>query len=147
MPVVRVYVPVSRADLAALADGGALSAGPGTTRPAYAVTSELARLEPSADSEDLEYTAFVDAVAAASAVRERPRDRRVVASADANVSAVAPAQPGPVSRVALTEALPLGRVASFHIDEAEGVADGAGVEDLLWYDVTELADVRSLLDG
>jgi hypothetical protein len=42
--------------------------------------------------------------------------------------------------------LPLSRVASFHIDDESAVDDeDEEADELLWYDVTELDDVRSFL--
>lgn len=144
MPVVRVYVPLGRAGLEELARTGALTAGPGSPRAAYAVTSRLERVAPGLDVEDLEYAAFSDAVAAAARLRAAPSDRRVVASADADASWVAPREGAPVSKVVLTAAVPLARVASFHIDdEVTGGVEEEEADELLWYDVTELDDVRS----
>ncbi|EWT00822.1 hypothetical protein N865_13385 [Intrasporangium oryzae NRRL B-24470] len=144
MPVVRVYVPLGRPDLEELGTAGALPAGPGTPRVAYAVTRGLEASAPGLDVEDLEYAAFSDAVAAAGALRSAPGDRRVVAAADADASWVAPRDGRTVSMVALTVPLPLARVASFHIDDAvsAGAVDDEA-DELLWYDVTELDDVRA----
>jgi len=145
MPVVRVYVPLGREDLEQLAAAGSLAAGPGTPRQAYAVTPGLERAGPGLDVEDLEYAAFSDAVAAAGALRAAPIDRRVVASADADPAWVAPREGSPVSEVLVTAPIPLSRVASFHVDDdlAGGVDEDA--DELLWYDVTELDDVRGFL--
>ena len=143
MPVVRVYVPLGRAGLEELATAGALAAGPGTARTAYAVTSGLEQAAPGLDVEDLEYAAFSDAVEAAAGLRSVRSDRRVVAAADADATWVAPRDGAPVSKVVLTAPLPLSRVASFHVDdEAAGDVDEEA-DELLWYDVTELDDVRS----
>ncbi|MGO4662132.1 hypothetical protein AB4Z14_09705 [Terrabacter sp. 2TAF16] len=143
MPVVRVYVPLGRAGLEELATAGALAAGPGTPRTAYAVTSGLEQAAPGLDVEDLEYAAFSDAVEAAAGLRSVRSDRRVVASADADATWVSPRDGAPVSKVVLTAPLPLSRVASFHIDdEVTGDVDEEA-DELLWYDVTELDDVRS----
>jgi hypothetical protein len=144
MPVVRVYVPVGRTELDELATTGTLPAGPGAPREAYAVTPGLEEAAPGLDMEDLEYAAFSDAVAAASAARSAVGQRRVVAAADADAGWVAPRGGNPVSRVVLTAPLPLSRVASFHIDE-EGAGSDDEADELLWYDVTELDDVRSLV--
>ena len=144
MPVVRVYVPVGRADLDELAGSGRLPAGPGAPRSAYAVTPGLEQAAPGLDVEDLEYAAFSDAVAAAAAARSVVGHRRAVAAADADPSWVAPSGGEPVSRVALTSPLPLSRVASFHIDE-EGAGPDDEADERLWYDVTELDDVRTLV--
>ena len=143
MPVVRVYVPLGRAGLEELATAGALAAGPGTPRTAYAVTSGLEQAAPGLDVEDLEYAAFSDAVDAAAALRSRRSDRRVVAAADADLSWVSPRDGKPVSKVVLTSPVPLSRVASFHVDDEVTGAVDEEADELLWYDVTELDDVRS----
>ena len=144
MPVVRVYLPVGRADLDELATTGGLPAGPGTPRTAYAVTPGLIESAPGLDAEDLEYAAFSDAVSAAAAARTAAGHRRVVAAADADATWVAPRSGGLVSTVALTARIPLSRVASFHIDDEDAGPDDEA-DELLWYDVTELDDVRSLV--
>lgn len=147
MPVVRVYVPLGRQGLEELAVAGSLPAGPGTPRQAYAVTPGLAKSAPGLDLEDLEYAAFSDAVDAAGALRAAPADRRVVVSADADPGWVAPREGSPVSKVVLTAPVPLSRVASFHVDDdvAPGVDEDA--DELLWYDVTEIDDVRAFFDA
>lgn len=143
MPVVRVYVPLGRAGLGELATSGSLAAGPGSPRTAYAVTPALEEAGPGLDVEDLEYAAFSDAVEAAAGLRSGPSDRRVVAAADADPTWVAPRQGGPVSSVVLTAPVPLARVASFHVDDQVTVGVDEEADELLWYDVTELDDVRS----
>ena len=163
MPVVRVYLPVGPVDLAELAERGSLSsapaapatpATPSTPRVAYAVTPELVRVMPGHDVEDLEYAAFSDAVAAAGAARHpagEPAHRRVVIAADVDPEWLAAGKPksptDSICAVELTEPVPLARVASFHIDERAGSAHGAAAavasaDALLWYDATELDEVR-----
>lgn len=146
MPVVRVYLPAGGEVVRALAESGGIEAGPDQPLRAFAVTAELRAHAPGLDDEALEYSAFTEAAAAAEECRERPHDRRVVIAADADRTAVEAAD-GPVSAVRLVAFVPLSRVASFHIDE-EGAASRSksapnGVDSLLWYDVTELAEVRS----
>ncbi|GAB3877151.1 DUF6912 family protein [Terrabacter terrigena] len=143
MPVVRVYVPLGRSGLEELSSEGSLAAGPGNPRVAYAVTSGLEQSAPGLDVEDLEYAAFSDAVEAAGALRSAPRDRRVVASADADPGSVAPRDGRPVSRVVLIAPVPLSRVASFHVDDEVTAGVDEEADELLWYDVTELDDVRA----
>ena len=150
MSVVRVYVPLGRSDLVALDDGGSLPAGPARPRGVFAVTAELERSAPGLDLEDLEYAAFSDAVVAASRAREVAGDRRVVAAADVDPSWVAAANSTSdaesVSAMVLSSPLPLARVASFHLDEegpSSASADSTGeADELLWYDATELDEVR-----
>jgi hypothetical protein len=146
MPVVRVYVPLGRDGLEELVSAGALAAGPGTPRPAYAVTPGLERAAPGLDVEDLEYAAFSDAVEAAGGLRAAPADRRVVASADADAAWVAPREGNPVTKVVLTATVPLSRVASFHVDDEVTAGVDEEADELLWYDVTELDDVRAFFD-
>jgi hypothetical protein len=143
MPVVRVYVPLGRAGLEELATVGSLAAGPGTPRIAYAVTPGLEQAAPGLDVEDLEYAAFSDAVDAAAGLRSVRSDRRVVAAADADPAWVSPRDGAPVSKVVLTAPMPLARVASFHVDDEVTSAVEEEADELLWYDVTELDDVRS----
>lgn len=151
MPVVRIYLPLGRADLDELAASGALAASPTRPRPAHAVTPALEQSAPGLDVEDLEYAAFSDAVTAARGARTAPGDRRIVAAADADPSWLAATTAGgqgnsPTS-MALTDPLPVARVASIHIDEHNGVVEGteaADADELLWYDVTELDEVRGL---
>jgi hypothetical protein len=146
MAVVRVYVPLARGDLEELASSGSLPAGPGAAVSAYAVTSALRSRAPGLDVEDLEYAAFSDAVVAAGGVRTSPRHRRVVAAADADPSWLVQGVGEPASSVVLVAPLPLSRVASFHIDDESAVDDpDEEADELLWYDVTELDDVRSFL--
>ena len=144
MPVVRVYVPLGRSGLEELSSDGSLSAGPGNPRVAYAVTSGLERSAPGLDVEDLEYAAFSDAVeAGAGARRPAPRARRGGAPAAAAPGSVAPRAARPVSRVVLTAPVPLSRVASFHVDDEVTGGVDEEADELLWYDVTELDDVRA----
>ena len=145
MPVIRVYVPIGRRDLDNLAERGALDGDPSRPRDAFAVTDDLRSRTGGLDLEDLEYAAFSDAVAASDAARSEPGDRRVVASADADPAWVLDGDGTPVSRVRLVASVPMSRVASFHVDEAAGAATEVEADDLLWYDATELDEVRALL--
>ena len=72
------------------------------------------------------------------------RKRRVIGSADVDAATVVhPSRPDVASRVEISAPLARRRFVSFHVDEEPGATD---VADLLWYDVTELAAVRALLD-
>jgi hypothetical protein len=149
MPVTRVYVPIGRRELEQLSEQGFLVAD--ATRPlaAFAVTDALAAGAPGLDVENLEYAAFSDAVKHADSVRTESTDRRVVAAADADPDWVTAGDGAPASAVGLVAPVPVSRIASFHVDENVGVAPGGSpgddADELLWYDVTELEDVRSLL--
>ena len=106
------------------------------------MTAGLAQAAPGEDAEDLEYTAFCDAVDAAALVRATG-DRRVVLSADADPGWVVERGGSPATKVLVTAAVPRARVAAFHVDEERGAPEDA--DELLWYDVTELDEVRRLL--
>ena len=146
MSQTRVYLPLSGEGVRALARDRVLPAPP---LDAFAVTSRVERALPAGDEEEWEYAALCEAVDAATALRATPADRRVVAAADVDsewVSDLSPAAPAPgdgdaLAAVRVTEQVSLRQVVSFHIDEEPG-ADGA--DDLLWYDVTELAEVARL---
>ena len=147
MPVVRVYLPAGPADLAELAERGSLPATPVSTRVVFAVTPELERSTPGPDVEDLEYAAFSDAVVAAGAAARGAGDRRVVIAADVDPDWLVANEPQPrdsVCAVTLAVAVPRARVASFHIDERPVSEAGstADADTLLWYDATELEQVR-----
>ncbi len=146
MAVVRVYVPLGRTALEALAAAGSLPAGPGAPISAYAVTSALRSGAPGLDVEDLEYAAFSDAVAAAAGCASRRitvGSSRLPTPTRRGSCRESPTRP-PVS--CSSHPLPLSRVASFHVDD-ESAVDSVDEEadELLWYDVTELDDVRSFL--
>lgn len=133
MPVARVYLPATPADLDALARSGVLS-GP---RDGFGVGP--------GGSEDAEHAAWVRAAEAAGGMAgagEPPR-RRIIVSADVDVALVEP-PPGPAaSAVSVAAPIPVRRIVTFHVDEAVG----SSIADLLWYDVTELDAVRHLLAG
>jgi hypothetical protein len=143
MPAVRVYVPLGRAGLLALAADRVLEPMAGQPLVAYAVTPGLEAAHPGEGVEELEYLAFCDAAAAARALRESPTDRRVVVSADADADWLSD-HDGGTAAVALATAVPLARIASLHVDDEGALAAGDDSPDeLLWYDATELGDVRS----
>ena len=56
---------------------------------------------------------------------------------------VHPTSPDVPSRVEVAAPVERRRIVSFHVDEVAGSTEPT---DLLWYDVTELADVRALVD-
>ena len=139
MPLTRVYLPLTAADLDALMDG--LDLGPEPIA-AHAVTPALGRPGIGTDEEELEHLAWVAATEEADALREDD-ERRVVASADVDAGVVSvPTGAEVPSRVELLARLPRSRIVSFHVDEHPG---DTGTADLLWYDVTELGAVVDLL--
>jgi hypothetical protein len=144
MPAVRVYVPLARRDLLALAQERALRSGGGGHVVAYAVTPGLEAAHPAEGAEELEYLAFCDAAAAASRLRESPAHRRVVVSADADPDWLEDAEGG-TAAVSLIADLPLSRIASIHVDDTAALEAGdESADEMLWYDATELDEVRTL---
>ncbi|GAA4408467.1 hypothetical protein GCM10023168_25910 [Fodinibacter luteus] len=140
MPLARVYLPLTSADLAALADGEPLGPAP---LDAHAVTPALGRPGLVTDEEELEHAAWVAATLEAVGLTEGGIRRRVVAAADVDASTVLhPTSPDVPSRVRLSAPVDRRRVVSFHVDEEPGASEPT---DLLWYDVTELAQVRALV--
>lgn len=142
MTQTRIYLPLNSASLRGLATSRTIGSPP---LAAFAVTDRLERAQPAGDEEAWEFVALCDAVEAASILRVEPMDRRVVAAADVDPAWVGP-RPGEhtevLSSVEVSAAVPLERIASFHLDENAGAE---GTKDLLWYDATELDEVVRLL--
>ena len=137
MPLTRVYLPLTPADLEALAGEGLVA----VPLRAHAVTPAVGSPGLTTDVEELEHLAWVAATEEAGATAA-PGTRRVVAAADVEAEAVShPTAADVPSRVEVTEPLRRRQVVSFHVDEEPGAT---GTADLLWYDVTELDDVRAL---
>ncbi|MGL4744930.1 MAG: DUF6912 family protein [Dermatophilaceae bacterium] len=139
MPVTRVYLPIGRDAVDALASGRPLRC----PHPAHAVTEAVGRPGLVVDEEELEHLAWQAAVEHAAAFTADGVRRRVVAAADIDGGVVIPAA-GPPSQVEVTAPVERSRVVSFHIDERPGAT---GSSDLLWFDVTEVDAVRALLDA
>lgn len=159
----RVYLPATLPLLAALERTGRWD---GT--PAHAVTPALREHYTEGDLEELEYAALLDAAEASlrllAADPAAPR-RRVVLAAEVADTAVRPdASQGTASAAVLTGPLDRSAVVSVHVDDDSAVDDvaaaaealpaadagdddaaftvsGAEGHDLLWYDVTEIADL------
>lgn len=154
MTLVRAYLPLRRADVAALLDRQVVSAprqgmappertgpdGPGGNR---------ARSR-DAEREDAEYEALQ--AAARVALRDRaPGDRVVIAAVDLSPRDV---QRGAGAAITVTGQVPLRRIVAFHLDTGDQDVDSrpwAGPTgdpiDLLWYDVTEVEQVAALVGG
>ena len=145
MPVARTYLPLSPTDLQALADDRELAAG------AVGVA-----VGPGA-GEEAEYAAWLAAAELAADRVARTEDsaigsasaggssevvmRRVIASADLDVAGLVPPVSAAPTAITVSGAVPLKRIVSFHVDERVG----SGVEDLLWFDVSELDEVLALV--
>ncbi|HYN65675.1 MAG TPA: hypothetical protein VES93_02225 [Ornithinibacter sp.] len=140
MPLTRVYLPLTPADLEDLDEGRAIGPAP---RTAHAVTPALGKPGLVTDEEELEHAAWVAATEEAVGPAGAAPRRRVVAAADVDAACVVhPTSPDVPSRVEVSVPVERRRVVSFHVDEEPGSTEPT---DLLWYDVTELADVRALL--
>lgn len=136
MPLVRVYVPLDPTTLATLRQSGELGPAPVSGHAALAPST---RPGIGNDDEEREYAAW-SAAAHDAADRAPDGGRRVIASADVDAAVVQRGAPDETA-VELDSVVALPRIASFHIDEEPG----GEVSDLLWYDVTELDDVVTLL--
>lgn len=161
MARIRVYLPVTGADLAALARERVLPA----PRAACAVTRALEQSQRGAEEEELEYLALQHAAQQAVPDAADAGEQVVVAAADVAPEEVngidTPAGQLPAGRVAcsvtVTGQVPLARIASFHVGDDVAVAPPASsggeepqeVEEieLSWYDVTELAVLVGLVAG
>lgn len=150
--VVRVYLPATIDDLAALVSSGELP----VRALAHAVTAAVRADDPEADLDDWEFQAFCDAAASSlSLLDSSVPARRVVVSADVDEDQVldAPRTDSadlPLSAVQVVGAVSVSAVAAVHVDgrEAEvavaATLDGAGtsvLDDvaLEWYAPDEVA--------
>ena len=139
MPLTRVYLALTAADLEDLAAGRDVGPAP---LAAHGVTPALGTPGLVTDEEELEHLAWV--AATEEALGRAAGGRRVVAAADVDAALVTvPRGTQQPSRVEVGSTVPRGRVVSFHVDEAAG---DTGTADLLWFDVTELGEVRALLE-
>ena len=119
----RVYIPLDRRALEALARSGTVPPGRG-----YAVTAALATVSGTDDDELLEYAALT---LAASNSRVLPI---VVVAADVtSVQSEDAASPG---EVVVGDPVPLSAVASFHV--------GDDAAELAWYATQELDEVLAV---
>ena len=139
MTQTRIYLPLDAAGVRRLAAGREVA---GTPVAAFAVTERLERMLPSGDEEEWEYAALTEAFEVADERRDSSPAKRVVLAADVDPSWVTSRAGTQLCAVQLSQPLPLSRVVSFHVDESAG---DEGMDDLLWYDVTELDEVLRLL--
>lgn len=149
--VMRIYLPASAADLAS--ESGI------SARPAHAVTPALRQANPGEAEEDLEVPAFLaaaDASLAMLAATDVPV--RVVLAAD--VSTASPTQGEYLTEVSAPD-VPWSAVVSIHVDDPDDgdaaalvstavggddeAIDAAAELDLLWFDISERAQLRALL--
>jgi hypothetical protein len=137
----RVYLPLTAEAVRRLASERQLAPAP---VDAYAVTPRLERSFAAGErEEELEYAAIVEAFEAAGLANGLVPAKRVVAAADVESDTVEPdSDRDGLGAVRVSAEVPLSRVVSFHVDEDAG---DDGMDDVLWYDVTELDEVLRLL--
>lgn len=141
MTQTRIYLPLNADGLRRLAADREVSGTRGGGLRAFAVTEQVERAQPLGDEEEWEYAALTEACDAASSLRGGAPTKRVVAAADVDPTWVVSGT-GAAAAVLISSPVPLSKVVSFHIDETAG---DEGLEDLLWYDATELDEVLRLL--
>ncbi len=144
----RVFVPSTLPALAEALRAGQV--GPGTV-PGFAVTPALREAYASGDDEELEYAALTEAARASlRMLAEDPAapPRRVVLAAEIPAEQVKlDARDHEPARVLVTAAVPLTRLASGHVDDAEATADvRAAVGALPAADAGD-EDARFAVDG
>ena len=140
MTQTRIYLPLLPDAVRRLAAERQIGPAPVA---AFGVTERLERADPTGVEEEWEYAALTEAVDAAAALQGTSVTKRVVASADVDPASVSTdGGRGGLGAVTVSAAVPLSRIVSFHVDETAG---DQGMEDLLWYDATELDEVLRLL--
>ena len=142
----RVYLPLTLNDLAALDSTGELPAG----WSAFAVTPALREWYASGDAEELEYAALTDA--AEESLRRLAADlsaprRRVVVAADIDDTAVRPMRDRHVAAVEISTAVRRHDLASVHVDDTKAALDIALAADSIAAADAGDEDARFIIDG
>ena len=140
MTQTRIYVPLTPDDVRRLAAERQIGPAPVA---AFSVTERVERADATGLEEEWEYAALTEAVDAAAELQGTSVAKRVVAAADVDPGSVSTdgARDG-LGAVTVSAAVPLARIVSFHVDETAG---DQVMDDLLWYDATELDEVLRLL--
>jgi hypothetical protein len=140
MTQTRIYVPLLPDAVRRLAAEREIGPAPVA---AFGVTERIERAHPTGLEEEWEYAALTEAAEAAALLQGTTVAKRVVAAADVDPGVVSSdGTRESLAAVTVSGAVPLRQVVSFHVDEEAG---DQGMEDLLWYDATELAEVLRLL--
>ena len=148
MNLIRIYIPLNATGLRSLRADRVVA---GVPFVAHAVTDAIRVSAPTAGQDGWEYSALSDAALRSAALLDAGEKHRIVAAADVAPEVVGTAAPGDAidtvdfiddSAVLILEAVPLNRIASFHVDDDEASED----DELLWYDVTELPVILTLLE-
>ena len=128
----RVFLPSTLPALAQALQAGQVGPGP---VPGFAVTPSLREAYASGDEEELEYVAMTEAARAS--LRMLAQDpaappRRVVLAVEIPAEQVKlDARDKEPARVLISEAVPVERLASAHVDDAEAGADVRAAVDAL----------------
>jgi len=141
MTQTRIYLPLDAAGVRRLAREREVGGARGGGLRAFAVTEQVERDHPLGDEEEWEYAALSEACDAASSLRGGTGAKRVIVAADVDPAWVT-AGTGSAAAVLIASPVPLSKVVAFHVDETAG---DDGLQDLLWYDATELDEVLRLL--
>jgi hypothetical protein len=144
----RVFVPSTLPGVARALQAGQVGPGP---LAGFAITPALREAYASGDTEELEYAALAEAARASlRLLADDPAapSRRVVLAAEIPAEQVKPdprhAEP---ARVVITQAIPLARLASAHVDSPEAGADvRSAVASLPAADAGD-EDARFTVDG
>jgi len=140
MTQTRIYVPLLPEAVRRLAADREIGPAPVA---AFGVTERIERADPTGLEEEWEYAALTEAADAAALLQGTTVAKRVVAAADVDPGAVSSdGTRESLAAVTVASPIPLRQVVSFHVDEEAG---DQGMEDLLWYDATELDEVLRLL--
>jgi uncharacterized protein DUF6912 len=140
MTQTRIYVPLLPDAVRRLAAEREIGPPPVA---AFGVTERVERADPTGLEEEWEYAALTEAVEAAALLQGTTVAKRVIAAADVDPGTVSSdGTRESIAAVTVAGPVTLRQVVSFHVDEEAG---DQGMEDLLWYDVTELDEVLRLL--
>jgi len=144
----RVFLPSTLPALATALRAGQVGPGP---LPGFAVTPALREAYASGDNEELEYAALTEAARASLrmlAGNPAAPSRRVVLAAEVPSEQVRwDAQDGEPARVVIGEAVPLARLASAHVDDAEAGQDVRTAAEALPAADAGDEDARFSVDG
>ncbi|MEO3935979.1 hypothetical protein V3N99_04380 [Dermatophilaceae bacterium Soc4.6] len=135
----RVYLPLPPDAIQMWLGGNEMRIADG-----FAVTEWLERAHPTEDEEGLEYLALMAARDAAVVARDGSDRPLVIAAADLDSPDVdvAPSTSGIAAHVGVRGVVSRRRIVALHVEEPP--AGSLAEPDLLWYDVTELAEVARL---
>jgi hypothetical protein len=140
MTQTRIYIPLLPDAVRRLAADREIGPAPVA---AFGVTDRVERADPTGLEEEWEYAALTEAAEAAALLQGNTVAKRVVAAADVDPGSVSSdGSRESLAAVTVESPVALRQVVSFHVDEEAG---DQGMEDLLWYDATELDEVLRLL--